>query len=501
MWYARTNFSERAKPWDRRGEVYIRYGPPDYRSRAGKVAPPMSMDVEQIKERLAFDIYGVDMTGEVHRGPVYPVRQQVNPGIDAPAYAPPGVSGLTEGEVSSIDVTDDPMLEFEELSPTDEEYLAQVYSKPYEMPFAEDRLRMDSGMDLTFVRWESWVYTGVAGGIEIVFTDERGGGRFDYAPIPAANLANPDEARRMARLVKHSPEATMKRSVQEAPEHYLPGGREQFLDFYYDRANFRGRNGKTRLEIYYGMPPGSLSQTAQGDSAWMLAGYAAALFDPASGEMLQENEEAAYRASGDLSGRKGEFIPYQLLLEARPGTYELRVQAKDLRTGRSGIYKERLEVADYGVDSLRMSDLVLSWSVSAEGGADRYRKGDFWVIPMPTKAYRRDQNPFVYYEIYNLNRDAFGQSQFRLKYTIQSTPEKGKGFGRFLASVGQIFLRNREPEVSVSTEQARSETDLREYFELNLQEAKGGVNRLTVTVTDLTTGQSVQKEALFRYDL
>ncbi|MDA0748883.1 MAG: GWxTD domain-containing protein, partial [bacterium] len=37
VWYARTYFSEKVKPWDRRGEVYIRFGEPDYRSRSNAV--------------------------------------------------------------------------------------------------------------------------------------------------------------------------------------------------------------------------------------------------------------------------------------------------------------------------------------------------------------------------------------------------------------------------------------------------------------------------------
>ena len=38
--------------------------------------------------------------------------------------------------------------------------------------------------DASMVRWETWIYTDVNGGIEITFTDEAMTGSFDYAPAP-----------------------------------------------------------------------------------------------------------------------------------------------------------------------------------------------------------------------------------------------------------------------------------------------------------------------------
>ena len=50
------------------------------------------------------------------------------------------------------------------------------------------------------------------------------------------------------------------------------------------------------------------------------------------------------------------------------------------------------------------------------------------------------------------------------------------------------------------SEVVREETDLQEYFELDLKGAKWGVNRLTVTITDQVTQASAEQEILFRYD-
>ncbi len=494
VWFASANFSKSSKPYDRRGEVYIRYGSPDYRSTSNHPVVPMSAAVERIKERLAVALYGEEGLGEVSAGPTFPILVQIDPGMNFPDFSP-----VDQGSAPLSDaVTSDPVLGVEDVSPDVRTVQAGQVSD--EVTRASRYGRVGGEQDMSFVRWESWVYTRVAGGIEVVFVDVRGDGKFDYAPVPPPDPAKTDAVRQMSRLVTHSPQVVMQRSVEQMPEYYMPGGTEAFLDFYYDRADFRGSDGKTRMEIYYGLSPKMLSTMVRTDTTFVYVGCASALLDPISGDVRQVHEDGLYRTSGDMSGVKGDFIPNQLTIDVAPGTYELRVQVKDLISGKSGIYKESLTVEDYSGPSLQISDLQMGWRVLTEGGIEKYKKGDVWVIPMTTKAYHKGQNPFVYYEIYNLTRDSFGQCRFRLDYTIQYEPEKDGGLGRFMASVGRVFRKGDVPEVSVSAEQMRSETDLKEFFELDLKRIRGGVNRLSVMVTDLTSGKSSQKEVLFRFE-
>ena len=55
VWYARQFFNGK-HPWDRRGEVYIKFGEPDYKfgGSYGGTVPPLS--VEFLKERLAYEL-------------------------------------------------------------------------------------------------------------------------------------------------------------------------------------------------------------------------------------------------------------------------------------------------------------------------------------------------------------------------------------------------------------------------------------------------------------
>ena len=68
VWYARHRLSENIQPWDLRGEIYIRYGEPDYRSRSGRPNELPNDEVYRAKERGAWNrgagaVGGVDGRG------------------------------------------------------------------------------------------------------------------------------------------------------------------------------------------------------------------------------------------------------------------------------------------------------------------------------------------------------------------------------------------------------------------------------------------------------
>ncbi len=101
-----------------------------------------------------------------------------------------------------------------------------------------------------------------------------------------------------------------------------------------------------------------------------------------------------------------------------------------------------------------MSDLELAWSIG-DGQAyhDKYRKGDVWVMPMPSRSFVNDRSVFVYYEVYNLERDEFAQTRFKVSYTIQQDVRAGSSvFGLLSAGFRKLMAKGKKPQVAVSYE-------------------------------------------------
>ena len=231
-------------------------------------------------------------------------------------------------------------------------------------------------------------------------------------------------------------------------------------------------------------------------------GCAVALYDPESGQTLQDSEELALRTSKELYTGKGTFIPNQLALDVSPGAYDMRVQVKDLVSGHSASIRNDSRSRDYSLDTLKLSGLELGFQISTEGGLEKYAKGGgVWVIPMTTKTYRMNQHPFVYYEAYELKT---GHVRPEPVYAALHDPLDA-GEGRHVrAPVGGCGLSvpqgRTHPGGFRIHGAGRDETDLQEYFEMDLRNAKSGVNRLTVRIVDQNGNAEAEKEVLFRLE-
>ena len=171
VWYARTFFSKKISPWDQRGEVYIRYGEPDYRSRSNQREFVTSPEVEAVRNRMAADIWGPAATYYTFTGPVFPIRSQRKPfeGNITNQSLNTGVFGTDAGEDDAV-LALNPGEEAETLG-FQFEIPDLVASSPFDLsvaPRTEQRFLnyspVTSDREFETVPWETWTYTQLQGG-------------------------------------------------------------------------------------------------------------------------------------------------------------------------------------------------------------------------------------------------------------------------------------------------------------------------------------------------
>ena len=507
VWYARTFFSYNAHPWDRRGEVYIRYGEPDHRSRSTRRHFTQSSAVEVVRNRMAATLYGPEAAYLTFTGPIFPVRARrsasaaVRFGEDR---SEPGAEDL-EADISTArgEGVEGEELPTSVFAGSDAANPANIHSNP-QVGVLEGKLNFGGYMPVTLgnenatVPWETWTYTQIGGGLEITFTDERGTGQFDFAPIPPPNLdAN---LKQLSLLSKFAPTLVYENTIATAPDHYRPFFQHPHLDFYYDLAGFRGQDGRTVLEIYYALPGEQIELVEKADSAYAYVRCAVALADGNFTEIHRTAIKQIYGVATGFDRQKGAFLPEILRLNVPPGHYELQVQAKDLTSDRTGIYRQSVDVPDYGDERLLLSDILLAASIGEAGSMEKFQKGDIWVVPMPTRTFGKGQKIYIYYEIYNLKRDEFGRTRYKAQYRVRPVSEKSIGDLSVLLSGLSTLLKSRKPQVSIDYEQVGSGREVETaYFELDLTKTKMGIKALEVTVTDLVSDQSEIREINFSY--
>ncbi|MDP6038605.1 MAG: hypothetical protein QGG64_08655, partial [Candidatus Latescibacteria bacterium] len=355
------------------------------------------------------------------------------------------------------------------------------------------------GNEIDAVPWETWTYTQLSGGIEITFTDEMGNGRYDFAPLPEATTEDAEAISYIARMTEHTPEVIYQQTVSRSPDFYRPGLPGDVLNFYYDLAHFRGPDGQTNLEIYYGIPPEQVEIEQEADSSFVHVQLAVALANEGHTSIYRTADEFLYRgAQIPTTEDRGAFVPEIIKTQVPPGKYELQVQMKDLISGRTGLYRQELEVRDYQIPELQVSDIQLASTIS-DTGATKFKKKDVWIIPIPTRSYGNAQNVYAYFEIYNLSKNSFGQTQYKTEYRIRSSAMPAVGVFGAVATGFRAIFRASKPQVAITNELSGREPDEREYVEIVLNKVKPGVNALEVVVTDQVTGKSIEREVRFRY--
>ncbi len=183
-------------------------------------------------------------------------------------------------------------------------------------------------------------------------------------------------------------------------------------------------------------------------------------------------------------------------LSAAPGTYTLGVKLVDQLSGKWNLYQQEVVIPSFA-DSLAISDLELAWVVSETPQAKKFKKGDVWVVPEPTRKYGSN-DVHLYYEIYNLTRDTFGQVKYRVDYTIRENIQNSVGVVGVLAgSLKRFFQSHQKPEFRVGYEQVGTEVDEPVFFELETEKLKPGLKEVVVTITDLNVQKTVSQEAVF----
>jgi len=100
---------------------------------------------------------------------------------------------------------------------------------------------------------------------------------------------------------------------------------------------------------------------------------------------------------------------YQKQIPLAPGTYRLTVAAKDVVGGNTTTYEQRIDVPRFDDDQLAMSSLVLADMIekvpTTSIGAGQFVIGTSKVRPRMNGRFKRDDKLYIYLQLYNFETD------------------------------------------------------------------------------------------------
>ena len=473
--YAREHFGEHEFPWDARGEVYVRYGRPDHISSSEDIRFETHSGVLAVKDRL------MNQAGEALPHLLLSRRM---------------ISFYGSGKEKGMD---------------DEQTLSTILGYP---------VYPVRGV------WEYWIYTNVGRGVEVTFAQEYTPGPYKYAEMPHAGAdvwvdeitgRNPVKNRalpthdepggnrprtaiqfRSNLIWQHlNPGIVMHRVARKTPEIYVQDFATAPLDFFYDSARFKADEDSVRLEVYYGIPTGDLDYVEGADgrpTAYVKRGLA--LYDEENRPVYRSSDDMELYSVGPVDTTQLAFVPEMDRISVAPGTYRLSVQILDMSSDKSQVYNREVVLSPFGDDSLRMSDIEMASLIRPSRGS-KFTKGKIEVVPNPSLFYLTGQPVFVYYEIYNLKKDEFGATDYRVSYELHSL-NKGNIAVRTLKALGRLVGVDKKAEV-VTVEYAHEgdKSDEYGYLELDMSNTDSGHQLLIVKVSDENAGSRTKSAVSF----
>ena len=273
--------------------------------------------------------------------------------------------------------------------------------------------------------------------------------------------------------------------IEYKPEHYTDPYKMKRYTAPHQLAQFRGKNGKSRVEMFYGLPVDELT-TKEGRPGLRNVELKQGIFlfnaewDTLKREIVTVKKlpflrydalQAGYVFSGDR-------------LELDPGRHYLTAEIQDVTTQSLGSFRDTLDVRSFVGETLDVSDLLLARRVvereTRPMGRDR-----FLVLANPLRQYERGGHVVVYFEVYNLLRDAFGASHYELTFQVRALNDAGD-------------LEDAEWATAVSYDQRGNRDWEPLYLALDLDKVMPGPKALRVLVKDLQSEQTTRTTTAFR---
>lgn len=471
--YAREHFGTAVFPWDRRGEVYVRYGTPSHKSASRDRRRESHPEDWDIKQRL---LDRVDWAAEI---------------LLSDYAADSDSANVTYRGTGAEQAQRQLERQFQRLynRSSERNQKSEQIRKRAESAMAVGGLGAFLGRPIFPIQdrraWEYWIYPGLRDGVEIAFRQVPGApdGVFDYAVLPGEMTAK----------MRHLwgpliPEQIISQAPREI---YVPTFLAEPLYYAAYPATFRGLGDSTRVEIYYGFPASALTR----DGGDVRINRGAVLYNAKGDPVFKAAKRIALRVDG-----KTGIIPDIIALDVKPGAYYLAVQAIEERSGRTQVYGMPLRVPSYRHGQLWLSDIEMAASIEQASGEGHFVKQNLEVIPLATRHYTQQHLIYLYYEIYGLSQDAFGQTDYQISYHLK--PRSGQSFGaKVLSGLGKLAgIDQNEEQIAISYDQTGDADNVVNYLALDLSGSEPGEYIIEVAAIDRRDGKKVTKTATFKIE-
>ena len=215
--------------------------------------------------------------------------------------------------------------------------------------------------------------------------------------------------------------------LTEAPHHTFRKTAQRFVDPYLERkytlpyqvSAFEERDSM-RVELSYMIPRDRLKENPETGKVRFWDGVF--FFDKYWNEVYKYRNSVSFvlppqkPASNAAARHRNDHLLISRTLSVPQGSYHVSVELLDQTSGAIGIARNEEQFL-YDQEPFHLSDLLVGSDIQAKKALPESRD-DLHIIPNPVRTFSPSEPVFIYLELYDLQRDAFGSTQYEISYTI-----------------------------------------------------------------------------------
>ncbi|MCH7782441.1 GWxTD domain-containing protein, partial [candidate division KSB1 bacterium] len=273
---------------------------------------------------------------------------------------------------------------------------------------------------------------------------------------------------------------------------YKPKGR--MFSFPVDIVQFRGNEDKTDVMVYYSSRLNDIELDPAPDRMGELTGslkHGVFLFDK-DWDKIEEHIDTINLRFNETAVESvtDRFFTLDRVLELDEGEYNLAVELVDPASGNTGTFRGTLIVESFTGGDLQISDILIADNIRLTQPEALPSRENLDILANPYHRFAQKQPVYFYFEIYNLfSANEQDQSRYRIEYSLYPVEEKKGILSRLLGS------ETEENRITVSSEITTVGSTDKRILSIQHSITDVGEYNLTITITDLRTGQTVEKSS------
>jgi GWxTD domain-containing protein len=455
-------FATRTWPgWDKRGEIFIRYGAPNYRGKihaevtARKVHPPGELWYYK-KHAMIVKFEDFNLDGRYNY-----------------AMTPMGLQRDMDPELMEFLLYDTEDALQEQIP---DQYLN--FGRPSEILVQENVEWSPLHEFLIGVEPQTHVQPRMRGMHE---------GMDENIDPDAARVTpeNPSTTFHKERIRKYA--NNFEAVLLETPSAYPFNFEDKSLPFFFGIDQFRGGEDVNRIEVNIEIN----ADLSPGDQELDRKTYTsrAVFFDAQFNEIASNESVITLPTTNGGEENSVRLVPAQLVFTLPEQYYRIAVSVTEQETNASSAYRSTMAFSNFRYD-LAISDILFASKIAPAERQSPFNRGALEVVPHPIRRYLKDEVVPVYFEIYNLELDDAGVSQYTVEYRIVPHSPRKAAFWDVYDSEAPIVSSRFESSSYGATDQ--------QYVSVDTDNLWEGAFDLLITIRDELTQAVVYRKATFR---